>query len=76
MKANIEKVLKEIGDSRGSLEELVVLLGQPNDYEDKTLEELREILRNSIEEGEKEKFVQMCMGVGAIEYNEQKISEY
>ena len=76
MKANIEKVLKEIGNSRGSLEELVVMFGQSDNYENKTIEELREVLRNSIEEGEKEKFVQMCMGVGAIEYNEQKISEY
>ena len=76
MKANIEKVLTEIGDSRGTLEELVVMFGQPNDYENKTLEELREVLRNSIEKEEKEHFVQMCMGVGAIEYNEGKISEY
>ena len=70
MKANIEEVLKEIGNCRGSLEELVVMFGQPNDYENKTLEELREILRNSIEEKDKAHFVQMCIGVGAIEYSE------
>ncbi len=76
MKANIEKVLKEIGESHNTLVELVVMFGQNKDYQNKTKEELRNELRNSIMETDKESFIKMCMGVGAIEYNESKISEY
>ena len=76
MKANIEKVLTEINDSRESLVELVVMFGQNKEYENKTNEELRNELRNSIMESGKENFVKMCMGVGAIEYDELKINEY
>lgn len=76
MKANIEKVLTEISDSRDSLVELVVMFGQNNEYENKTNEELRNELRNSIMESGKEHFVKMCMGVGALEYDESRINEY
>lgn len=76
MKANIEKILTEIGDSNEALEELVIMFGKNKDYLNKPDEELRDELRNSITALEKEHFIKMCMGVGAIEYNESKISEY
>ena len=76
MKANIEKVLTEIGDSFESLKELVVMFSKNKEYESKTIEQLRDELRNSITEEEKEHFIKMCMGVGAIGYDESKIKEY
>ena len=76
MKANIEKVLTEIGDYNETLVELVVMFGKNKEYKNKTNEELRDELRNSITEVEKEHFIKMCMGVGAIEYDESKITEY
>ena len=51
------------------------MFSQTSDYKNKILEELREVLRSSIEE-EKEKFIQMCIRTGTIDYNEQKISKY
>lgn len=76
MKANIEKLLKEIGENRSSLEELVVMFGKDKNYENMTIENLQSVLRNSITIDEKEKFIQMCMGIGVIEYDENKISDY
>ncbi len=76
MKANIEKVLKEIGNNRKSLEELVVMFGEDKDYESKSIEDLKSVLRISIKEHNKEKFIQMCMGIGVIEYDENRISDY
>ncbi|MCX6335849.1 MAG: hypothetical protein NT153_00965 [Bacteroidetes bacterium] len=76
MKANIEKVLTEIGSSNESLAELVVMFGINREYENKTDEELRDELRNSITEVKKDDFIKMCMGIGAIEYDESKITIY
>jgi hypothetical protein len=76
MKANIEKVLTEINNSRDSLVELVVMFGKNKEYENKTNEDLRNELRNSIMESGKDNFVKMCMGIGVIEYDESKINKY
>lgn len=76
MNANIEKVLTEIGDSHDTLVELVVMFGQNKEFENRSNEDLRNELRTSITEQGKEHFIKMCMGVGAIEYDETKINTY
>lgn len=76
MKADIEKVLSEIGESNQTLVELVVMFGLNKEFDNKTNEELRNELRNSIVESKKEYFVKMCMGIGAIEYDESGIHNY
>ncbi|NBC24231.1 MAG: hypothetical protein GVX78_01275 [Bacteroidetes bacterium] len=76
MNADIEKVLNEIGDSHRTLAKLVVMFSKNANWEDKSCEELRDVFRDSIKESNKEHFVKMCMGVGAIEYDENKLLEY
>ncbi len=76
MSANIEKVLTEIGDSNETLVELVVMFGKNKEYKNRTNEELRDELRNSITEVEKENFIKMCMGIGAIEFDEKNLNKY
>ena len=81
MKTDIEKVLKEIGDDRHGLGDLIMNFGKPEEIKmqewwNAPIEVLQDNLRNNVQQKDKEDFIRLAMGVGAIEYNEQKISEY
>ena len=81
MKADIEKLLKEIGNDRHGLGDLIMHYGKPEEIEiqewwNAPIEMLQDNLRNNVQQEDKENFIRLAMGVGAIEYNEGKISEY
>jgi len=81
MKADIEKVLKEIGNDRHGLSDLIMHYGNPEEIKMKEwrnapIDVLQDNLRNHVKQEDKEGFIRLAMGIGAIEYNEEKISEY
>jgi hypothetical protein len=81
MKANIEKLLKEIGNDRHGLGDLIVHYGNPEEIEmqewwNAPIEVLQDNLRNNILPENKKDLVLLAMGIGAIKYNESKVSEY
>ena len=81
MKADIEKVLKEIGNDRHGLSDLIMHYGNPEEiemeeWENVPINVLQDNLRNNVQQEDKEDFIRLAMGVGAIEYDESKISEY
>ena len=81
MKADIEKLLKEIGNDRHGLGDLIMHYGKPEEIEmqewwNAPIEVLQDNLRNNVQQEVKENLIRLAMGVGAIEYNEGKISEY
>jgi len=81
MKADIEKLLKEIGNDRHGLGDLIMHFGKPEEIEmqewwNAPIEVLQDNLRNNVQQEAKKEVIRLAMGVGAIEYNESKISEY
>ena len=81
MKANIEKLLKEIGDNRHGLSDLIMRYGNPEEFEmqewwNTPIEELKDNLRNNVKPEDKKDLILLAMGVGAIEYDERKVVEY
>ena len=81
MKANIEKLLEEIGNDRHGLSDLIMHYGNPEEFENQEwwnapIEEVKDNLRKNIKNEDKKDLVLLAMGIGAIEYNESKISEY
>lgn len=81
MKADIEKVLKEIGNDRHGLSDLITHYGNPEEIKmqewwNAPINVLQDNLRNHVKQEDKEGFIRLAMGVGAIEYNEKKIPEY
>jgi hypothetical protein len=81
MKADIEKLLKEIGNDRHGLCDLIMHYGNPEEIEieewwNAPIEVLQDNLRNNVQEEDKADLILLAMGVGAIEYDERKISEY
>lgn len=81
MKADIEKVLKEIGNDRHGLSDLIMHYGnleeiKMQEWWNAPITVLQDNLRNNVKQEDKEGFILLAMGVGAIEYNEQKKSEY
>jgi len=81
MKANIEKLLKEIGNDRHGLSDLIIHYGKPEEFEmqewwNAPIEELKNNLRNNVKSEDKKDLILLAMGIGAIENNESKISEY
>ena len=81
MKADIEKVLKEIGNDRHGLGDLIMHYGNPEEIKmqewwNASINVLQDNLRNNVQQEDKEDFIRLAMGIGAIEYDESKISEY
>jgi len=81
MKADIEKVLKEIGNDRHGLSDLIIHYGNPEEIKmeewwNAPIDVLQDNLRDNVQQEDKEDFIRLAMGVGAIEHNEGKISEY
>ncbi|MDR0437079.1 MAG: hypothetical protein LBH22_02115 [Bacteroidales bacterium] len=81
MKADIEKLLKEIGNDRHGLSDLIMHFGNPEEIEmegwwNAPIEVLQDNLRKNVQQEDKEELIRLAMGVGAIEHNESKISEY
>jgi len=81
MKADIEKLLKEIGNDRHGLGDLIIHFGKPEEIEmqewwNAPIKVLQDNLRNNVQQEAKKEVIRLAMGVGAIEYNESKISEY
>ena len=81
MKADIEKLLKEIGNNRHGLGDLVMYYGNPKEIEmevwwEAPIEVLQDNLRNNVKQEDKKKLTLLAMGVGAIKYDESKVSDY
>ena len=81
MKANIEKLLKEIGNDRHGLSDLIMHFGKPDEFEmqewwNAPIEALKDNLRNNVQSKDKKDLILLAMGIGAIENDESKISEY
>jgi len=81
MTANIEKLLKEIGDDRHGLGDLIMHYGNPEEIEmenwwDAPIEVLQDNLRKNVKLENKKDLILLAMGVGAIKNDESKISEY
>jgi len=81
MKADLEKLLKENVNDRHGLSDLIVHYGNPEEIEmqewwNAPIEVLQDNLRNNVKPEDKKDLVRLAMGVGAIEYDESKISEY
>ena len=81
MTVNIEKLLKEIGDDRHGLGDLIMHYGNPEEIEmedwwDAPIEVLQDNLRKNVKPEDKKDLILLAMGVGAIKYDESKISEY
>lgn len=81
MKTNIEKLLEEIGNDRHGLSDLIIHYGNPEEFEmqewwNAPIEELKDNLRKNVKPEDKKDLILLAMGVGAIENNESKISEY
>ena len=78
MTANIEKLLKEIGNDRHGLGDLIVHYGNPEEIEmedwwDAPIEVLQDNLRKNVKPEDKKNLILLAMGVGAIKYDESKI---
>lgn len=81
MKVNIEKLLEEIGNDRHGLSDLIIHYGNPEEFEmqewwNAPIEELKDNLRKNVKPEDKKDLILLAMGVGAIENNESKITEY
>lgn len=81
MKADIEKLLAEIGDDRHGLGDLIMHFGNieeivTKEWWEAPIETLRDILRNNVKQNDKESFILLAMGVGAIKNDTSKVSEY
>ena len=81
MKADIEKILKEIGNDRHGLSDLIMHYGNPEaikmqEWRNAPIDVLQDNLRNNVQQEDKEDFIRLAMGIGTIEYDENKISEY
>ena len=81
MKVNIEKLLKEIGNDRHGLSDLIMHFGKPEEFEmqewwNAPIEVLKDNLRNNVQSKDKKELILLAMGIGAIKNDESKISEY
>ena len=81
MKVNIEKLLEEIGNDRHGLSDLIMHYGNPEEFEmqewwNAPIEVLRDNLRKNVKPKDKNDLILLAMGVGAIKYDESKVSEY
>jgi|GEM_PF-3061977 len=81
MKADIEKLLKAIGNDRHGLGDLIIHYGNPEEIEmeewwNAPIEVLQENLRQNVKQEDKKDLILLAMGVGAISYDESKVSEY
>jgi len=81
MKADIEKLLKAIGNDRHGLGDLIIHFGNPEEIEmeewwNAPIEVLQENLRQNVKQEDKKDLILLAMGVGAISYDESKVSEY
>jgi hypothetical protein len=81
MLADIEKLLKEIGNDRHGLGDLIMHYGNPEEIEmedwwEAPIEVLQDNLRKNVKPEEKKDLILLAMGVSAIEYDESKVSEY
>lgn len=81
MKTDIEKLLNEIGNDRHGLSDLIMHYGNPGEFDlqewwNAPIEELKNNLRKNLKPEDKKDLVLLAMGIGAIENDESKLSEY
>ena len=81
MKTDIEKLLKAIGNDRHGLADLIMHYGNPEEIRmqewwNAPIEMLKDNLRSNVKPEDKKDLILLAMGVGAIKYDENKVSEY
>ena len=81
MKVDIEKLLKEIGNDRHALGDLIMHFGNPEEIEmqewwNASIEILQDNLRHNVKPEDKKDLILLAMSVGAIKNDERKVSEY
>ena len=81
MKADIEKLLKAIGNDRHGLGDLIMHYGNPEEigiqeWWEAPIKTLQDNLRHNVKPEDKKGLILLAMGVGAIENDESKVSEY
>jgi hypothetical protein len=81
MKTDIEKLLSAIGNDRHGLSDLILHYGKLDEIKmeewwEAPIEVLQNNLRQNVKPEDREGLILLAMGVGAIEYDESKVSEY